>query len=703
MTPTERIAALRADCLAFKRQPGPPDWRAVVDARSLRDSAGEKSWFLRMGLRTRDRLRAARFLEDGLSLLGGRLAPVSQPFTPDEIEAARQELSQYRWPGGQTGHCALHLDEVFRVGIDGLRQRLEVSVRQAGGARKMTGRSFLFALDGLQSMIAEVAATARGALGDATAQRRGELEAIADSCEHLASQPPRTFRDALQLLWLLNLSVSWADNAGLVSPGRIDRILIDYYRRDVAAGILTRAEALALIESLYLHINFQIPDGLAVAVMVGGTNAQGQDATNELSYLGLEALRRTHLVYPTVGVCWNKGTPADLSALAVELISLGYSTPAFFNDAVIRRGLEHYGLPSERSCDYINSTCVEITPVGCSNVWVASPYFSLCGLLLEEIAAQAAKKRPVSDFEAFFRAYRRRLAARVRTAAKEQNKLRLGRKQYGGKPLQSIFTLDCIESLRDIDAGGACVNWVECSFVGLANLADSLTVLRREVFETKALSFGELKAVLDGNFAQAEELRQRFSACPAYGNTDPEVDALVGRLGLVFQEECACHRMRPDNSHFIPGTFCWIMHQRLGAECGATPDGRLAGRPFADGGGPAQGREKNGPTSAILSTTSWDHSRLIGGLACNMKFPAALFRSPEDRAKLQALLLTYLQRGGFEVQVNVVDHQTLQAAERDPEAYRDLVVRIGGYTDYFVRLSPEMRGEVMRRTEFAAI
>jgi formate C-acetyltransferase len=165
-------------------------------------------------------------------------------------------------------------------------------------------------------------------------------------------------------------------------------------------------------------------------------------------------------------------------------------------------------------------------------------------------------------------------------------------------------------------------------------------------------------------------------------------------------KECRKHKMGPDNSPYVPGTFVWIMHEQLGRQTGATPDGRKAGTPFADGAGPAQGRESKGPTAAILSTTRWDHSQMIGGLAFNMKFNTSLFKSPGGSQSLRELVLTYLRRGGFETQINVVDAETLRRARQNPEQYRDLVVRIGGYTDYFTRLSPEMQDEVLLRTEY---
>ena len=218
------------------------------------------------------------------------------------------------------------------------------------------------------------------------------------------------------------------------------------------------------------------------------------------------------------------------------------------------------------------------------------------------------------------------------------------------------------------------------------------------------MTMAEMRGVLEVDFVGHESLRRRFSgAYPKYGQDCAEVDALFGRIVAFLQEECTKHRVDPGDSAFVPGAFCWIMHEALGHECGATPDGRPAGTPFADGCGPAQGRETLGPTAAILSTTSWDHSPMIGGLAYNMKFGAHLLDSPEGRQGLRGLILTYLRRGGFETQINAVDAETLLEAQRHPEAHRDLMVRIGGYTGYFARLSPGMQNEIIQRTEFAHV
>jgi formate C-acetyltransferase len=699
----ERVRMLRERCLERRQAAGPWGQWSALTARSLQATEGLSSWQARQGIKTRDRLAWVKLATDDLELLAGRLAPPAESCTEAEEAAAREYLRRHPAAPGQTGHCELDRTRLLAKGIDGIADELRGRKVGATPEQAETYESFLQALRGLTTLAENAAATAEATAAGAPEWRREELARTADICRRVAHLPPRSFQEGLQLLWLTDLAVMFGDGVGLVGPGHLDRTLFPLYDEDLRAGRLTRERALLLLESLYLLLNEFIPRGLAIPVMVGGRDAAGRDVTNDLSYLCLEALRRTKLAYPTVGICWHEDTPQSLTDLAVDLIGRGHSTPAFFGDETIQRGLRRYGAPPGQACAYINSTCVEITPSGASNVWVASPYFSLCKTLTDEIQAQA-EDGPALDYESFTGRYRLRLAAQIAAAAQEQNRMREARRQRGRKPLQSVFTRDCIDRGRDIDDGGAIYNWVECSFVGLANLADSLHVIREEVYRRRAMTIKELHEVLASDYAGREEVRLRFlNGHPKYGNGCAEVDALVAETVAFATRECARHVMAPDASPFVPGAFCWIQHMRLGLACGATPDGRRAGLPFADGGGPAQGRERQGPTAAILSATSWDHSPLIGGLAYNMKFNTSLFNSPESFARLRDLIVTYLRRGGFEVQVNVVDHETLRKARADPERYRDLVVRIGGYTDYFVRLQPEMQDEVMARAEFGAL
>lgn len=702
---SRRISILRERCLDRKAVRGNvPNWKAVIDAESLKESENVKSWQLRMGMKTKARLQNIRFETDELELLAGRVSFKGHNYSKSEISESEKYLSSYKWPGGQTGHCAMDMSKIFKVGIKGILSELQKRLESSSGETKNTYLSFIYAVEGLSDMIANAKLAAEKAMIKAPEWRKKELLEMVESCERVRSEPPKTYRDAIQLIWFVDMGISYSENAYLVVPGHLDRELIAFYNADVKKGILSKEKALNLIECLYILINNYVADGGAVSVMVGGTDSGGGDLTNDLSYLSLEALRRTKLVYPTVGICWHEGTPETLSMFACELISKGYSTPAFFGDKIIQKGLKSYGLNRKQACNYINSTCVEITPVACSNVWVASPYFSLCKILLEEIEGQVSASKPSKSFESFLSSYYKRLGEKIKSAIEVQNKTRDGRKTYGRKPLQSVFTKSCIESGRDIDDGGADVNWIECSFVGVVNLADSLHVINNEVFISRNLDFSGLKRILDSDYKGQENVRLRFlDNYEKYGNNCGNVDSIVHKTADFIKKECAKHRVNPGKTHFIPGAFCWIMHERLGSECGATPDGRRKGFPFADGGGPAQGREKNGPTSSILSATSWDHSFLIGGLAYNMKFSGELFESSEAVKRLYALIATFLKRGGFETQINVVSRKTLEEAKRDPEQYRDLVVRIGGYTDYFTRLSPEMKEEVMLRTEFSRL
>lgn len=722
-----RIPILRSRCLERKKYLPPVDGDPRLVVRALQETGayGTKqveSWTLKRGLITRYLLENLAFSVDNLELLLGRLAP-DRPEEAASLQAERQsaraileENFPHFYTPGQTGHCQLDLSRLFEQGIDGLMATLVLRRDAATGGKAETYQSFIDALSGFSNMIENAGAVAQSSIETASPERAAELERMALDCNWIAHRPPASFRQALQLAWLAILACQYADRAWLVVPGHLDRILGSYYQADLEKGDLTPEAALVLIESLYILINETVPDGLAVSVMVGGRDASGQDLTNPLSYLCLEALRRSRLVYPTVGVCWHPGTPQALTDLAVELMASGIPNPAFFGDETIQQGLQSYGVPADESWNYINSTCVEITPVGSSNVWVASPYFSTNQILLDQIAwealspQEASAAQPAPDFSAFLERYRARLSREIAKAVDNENANRRMRWQHGGKPLQSVFTRDCIDRGQDIDRGGARYNWVECSFVGLANLADGLFVLNQEIFEQKRLSMSQLHAILAADFSGFEPERQRFlNRYPKYGNDHIEVDRLVGETVDFIRAECSRYAMEPDDSPYVPGAFCWVMHEVLGRQCGATPDGRRAGFPFADGCGPAQGRERSGPTAAVLSTTSWCASDLIGGAAFNMKFARSLFADPHASLgagsrsvqRLKDLVLTFLQRGGFETQVNVVDAEVLRQAQAHPEEFRDLVVRIGGYTDYFTRLTPEMQAEVILRTEYS--
>jgi formate C-acetyltransferase len=301
--------------------------------------------------------------------------------------------------------------------------------------------------------------------------------------------------------------------------------------------------------------------------------------------------------------------------------------------------------------------------------------------------------------DALTEAFCAKLGERIRSNFEEQNALRIHRAAHSMNPLLSCFVNDCLARGTDIEQGGAKYNWIMPSFVGMGNLVDALYAIRTLVFDRGELTIGEYKAILDKNFEGHEELRRHIlSDIPKYGNDNDDIDVLFDGITRFITGECRKYTPVLPNARLVPSVFCWVMHERFGRETGATPDGRQAGFPLGDGSGPCQGREACGPTASILSSTKWSHKEFIGGVAVNLKFSKKMFRE-QSREALLGLIRTYLARGGFELQINVVDHETLQKARENPENYRDLVVRIGGYSDYFVRLSPNMQAEVIYRTE----
>jgi pyruvate-formate lyase len=703
--PTE-IAALRREALAFHQSKGPvgtpvPEL-ALIDARSWAAHSEEEDWLIWRARRCAERLKAMPLdLEPGERLAG-------KPRFRDPLESEQTILDDARctlasmppFPGGDAGHFHPDYDKLFHLGVGGILDEITSRRQQAQGDR---GKEVFYdacqiALEGMAAFIGRVARACQemAAIDEASEARWSELAAI---CRHMATEPPRTFHEALQLMFMTIIALWFGEDHGLSTPGRMDQTLWPFYEADLAAGRITRQGALELIACLYIQLNRILHTGSAISVMVGGRAAGGRDVTNELTYLCLLARLATGLGYPTVGLAWHRGTPSELMDWAVQMLAYGRGDPAFFNDEVIVQGLRDHGVSPADSYNYMNSTCVEIKVVGCSNMWVTAPYINLPQSLLEVMDAAARGSRPApSSFAALQECVRANLESKIREAAQRLDNIWHQRAVHGCFPLASCLVHDCLERGLDFDRGGARYNWVENSFVGLANLVDSLMAIRTLVFEQQELALAELTTILHQDFRGHEALRQRIlNALPHYGSDLDEPDELARAWAEFLIETTGAQTIGPHR--YVPGFFCWIMHERLGRETGATPDGRHAGWPLADAAGAAQGREKRGPTASALSTTRWPHRAALGGLVHNAKFSSSVFAAPGSRASLRQLIEIYLQRGGFEMQVNVVSRETLLAAREQPEQYQDLLVRVAGYSDYFVKLNDKMQEEILARTE----
>ena len=598
--------------------------------------------------------------------------------------------------GGQDSHMAIDYEKLLSKGIRGILDEIAGYMATCPEEKLAFYEHVCLCLEGVLVHAGHYTDLAEKQAEDETDPvRKAELTRLAQTCRRVPEFPAESFYEAVQSVHFVTYCVSlnpFRPHIQQFQLGHPDRYLLPYYQADLAGGKITREEAQLLLDLLSIQMNLRVPNGLSSGYMVGGRDKSGRVVANDLTGMLMQVIDDIRLVYPSVGLCVTGDTPKCYLDQAVEILSHGRSHPAIFNDDVITKGLLSYGIPEEETHDYIHSTCVEITPCAASNVWVASPYTNMPSILLEEMG------REYPDFDALVEAVLSNLDTRIQRNFESENALREVRRQNSMNPLLSAFVNDCLALGLDIEAGGARYNWIMPSFVGMANLVDALYALRELVFETKEYTMAEMRAIVESNFEGNELLRQRIlHKIPKYGNDDDDVDRFFGFFTDHIIAECEKYTPMHQNGRLIPSVFCWVMHARFGTETGATPDGRPAGFPLGDGSGPCQGREMMGPTASVLSSTKWSHHKLIGGVAVNMKFSKAAL-GPGSLSTIRQIVETYLQRGGFEMQINIVDADTLRAAKANPEAYKDLVVRVGGYSDYFVKLSPEMQEEVLLRT-----
>ena len=603
----------------------------------------------------------------------------------------------WRAGGGQDSHMAIDYELLLKVGLSGIIKKTEKYLESCDEEKKPFYNTCKKCLE---AVILHSKNYAKKALSLAEEEkdekRKAELLEISRICNKVPEYPAESFHEAVQAVHFISYCLSI--NPYRLGPqqfqlGRPDRYLLPYYLEDMKKGALTKERAQLLLDLLGIQINMRVPNGLSSGYMVGGKDENGNIVANDLTEMCMQVIDDIRLVYPSVGLCYTQGLDDKYLEKACEILSHGRSHPAIFGDETIVKGLRSYGVPEDRACSYIHSTCVEITPVAASNVWVASPYTNMPQLLLDIM------DKEYESFDDLKKALFDHLDARIKRNFENESHMRSVRAENSMNPLLSCFVDDCLARGLDIERGGAVYNWIMPSFVGVANLVDSLYAVKAVVFDKKLYSMADFKKIVDSDFENEGALRSMIeNTLPKYGNDNDEIDSYFSMITEHLVSECKKYKSIHSNANLIPSVFCWIMHEWFGRETGATPDGRRAGFPLGDGSGPCQGREMNGPTASILSSTKWEHHELIGGVAVNMKFSKkSLGENSLDVMK--NIVKTYVSRGGFEIQINVIDKETLEKAVKNPEQYKDLVVRIGGYSDYFTRISPQMQKEVILRTE----
>ncbi len=554
-------------------------------------------------------------------------------------------------------------------------------------------------------------------------QRRNELEKMAEICRHVPAHAPRTFWEALQYYWFVHLGVITELNTwDSFNPGRLDQHLLPFYRQGLADGSLSEEKAKELLMSFWVKFNNQpAPPKVGVTaqesntytdfclINVGGVTATGEDASNELSYLILDVIEEMRLLQPSSMVQISKKNPDRLLKRALKIIKTGYGQPSLFNTDAIVQEMTRQGKDIIDARLGGASGCVEAGVFG-KESYILTGYFNLVKVLEitlhngfdprteKQIGLRTGDVKDFSSFGQLFEAFRKQLHYFIDIKIKGSLIIEKLYAQYLPAPFLSILIDDCIANGKDYNAGGARYNSSYIQGVGMGTITDTLSAIRRHVFERKSFSFNELLRALQNDFKGSEAIREKLlNESPKYGNDDDQADSI---LKLVFEEYFAAIDGRPNNKggFFRVNLLPTTVHVYFGSVIGATADGRKAGMPLSEGISPVQGADTNGPTAVIKSAAKIDHLR-TGGTLLNQKFTPQVLESEEGIDKAASLIRSYFRMDGHHIQFNVVTADTLRQAQRHPEEYKDLIVRVAGYSDYFVDLTDELQEEIIRRSE----
>lgn len=553
--------------------------------------------------------------------------------------------------------------------------------------------------------------------------RKKELEKIAEVCDRVPAHAPGDFWEALQMYWFIHLGVTLELNLwDSLNPGRLDLNLYPFYKRDIETGKLTKDMAKELLECFWIKFNNQpAPPKVGITeeqsatyqdfslINVGGLTKDGNDAVNELSYLILDVLGEMELMMPSTCVQLSKKNPDAFLKKAIEVVKKGFGQPSFFNtDAIImeflRQGksLEDARLGGPSGCVTISAFGKESTTLTGYINWPKILEITLNNgidpLSGKKVGIETGDPRNFKTFDELFEAYTKQLQYFVDLKIKGNNIIERLYAEYMPSPFMSLLIDDCIEKGRDYHDGGPRYNSTYIQGVGMGTITDSLAAIRYAVYDKKVISMEGLLNALSKNFEGEEKLRQLIlNQAPKYGNDDDYADFLAKQ---VFETYFKILDGRPNTKggtyrvNLLPTT----VHIYFGKVTGATPNGRRAGEPLSDGVSPTQGADRHGPTAAVKSVAKFDHIR-TGGTLLNQKFTPSLFKDEEGIDKLARLLRTYFRYDGHHIQFNVISAETLKEAQRNPEKYRDLIVRVAGYSDYFVNLGKDLQDEIIARTE----
>jgi pyruvate formate-lyase/glycerol dehydratase family glycyl radical enzyme len=648
---------------------------------------------------------------------------------PLEVVRATEEGVFFHYYLNRTiGHITVDYERVLKKGFLGLKAEIDaefdkVNYEHSGCLKKIHLLQAMSRCCDTAIHLAERYAeeAERLSIVESDPSRKVELEQIAEICHWVPAHPARTFHEALQSFFFVHLILNLETNSYAIGPGRFDQYLYPYYQADLTTGRLAHEQAWELLACLWIKLNELTvvkEGGTAKAsntyndfqnLNLAGQTAEGWDATNDLSYLCLDVTASLRLPQPQISVLISEKTPERFLAEACRVVSLGFGMPAIFNEEEKTQALLHKGKTLEDARRGGINGCVELVVQG-KDMMASSGYFNLpksLELALNngvnpltgtQLGPRTGDLCELTTFEKLMEAFHKQMAYGLNLKMIYDGIARQTYAEFCPVPFTSLLIDDCLQRGKDYHDGGAHYNLPMVCGVGTGTIADSLAAIKKLVYEEKRISLKELVDALVSDFERQERLWQMLrNRAPKWGNGDNYVDNLAHDVVEMFTNELEKHHNEqgvPYAANMIPTTT----HIWFGDLTGATPDGRRSRMPESEGISPVQGMDQKGPTAVIRSMARLDHARCCGTLL-NMKFHPSALSGEEGLQKFSQLIRTYFKLGGHHVQFNVLSSETLKAAQQHPEEYQDLIVRVAGYSDYFVRLSRDLQNEIISRTE----
>jgi pyruvate formate-lyase/glycerol dehydratase family glycyl radical enzyme len=629
--------------------------------------------------------------------------------------------------GAVPGHLVPDYPKALRVGWKGIQDEAQDVLKNPSITveQRDLARAVIICAEAVPMLMERYAAEAeRRAATEADASRQKELREVARICRKVPWLPAETFPEALQSLWTTHMLAMVAESypgPGL-SPGRVDQYLYPYYERDLDAGRLTRDQAKEWLQCLWIKHNYAydfqgwtgtnqgINASFGQLITLAGMDAQGNDASNDLTYLMLDVIEEMNMLEPKPNIRIHARTSDRLLERVVDMLAKAQGSPFLINfDENSIAGLRWEGLPEDRLWDYAPVGCLENTLQGCDRSGTVDVNLNLAKAVElalndgrdmasgQQVGPRTGDPKLFTSYDQFFNAFKTQLRHLLEQIIRVNDLADAGRARWEPVPYLSALVDGCLDSGKDSNAGGARYNFLTVEGVALATAADSLAAVKKLVFEDHQITMPQLLEAVRANFDRDESLRQTLlNKAPKYGNDDSYADEVAHEVSRFWTEEASRH-MSPTGKRYRGGYLSWNYWVAYAPSTAATPDGRRRGQFLSNAVCPVNGADRQGPTAVIKSVGKLDLETAPNGASHTMSLSPSLVKQPEQRQKLMALLRAYGKVGGTCVQLNVIDANTLREAQRHPDEYRNLLVRVTGYNAYFVGLGKEIQDEIIAR------